>query len=179
MKALIVYGTRWGGTLAVAERITDGLKAAGWRADLVDAKDHLPSVAAYDLVVVGSGIRADKWTKETLVFLAKNSKALRERKTALFVSCSMAERKESEAKEKAKEAYLQQVADRFGLQPVSCGFFGGYMDMKQSHGILANLVVRVNGRNLRRHGLDTTGITDKRDWAEIEAWTSCLVKAVS
>ncbi len=179
MKALVVYGTRWGGTVGVAERIAEGLRTAGWRVDSVDARDHLPSVAAYDLVVVGSGIRADEWTKETLAFLAKNFKALRERKTALFVSCSMAEREESEAKEKAKEAYLLRVADRFGLQPVSCGFFGGYMDMKQSHGFLADMVVRVNGRNLRRHGLDTTGVTDKRDWAAIEAWTKDLVKAAS
>ncbi len=179
MKALVVYGTRWGGTVEVAERIAGGLGAAGWLADSVDARDNLPSVAAYDLVVVGSGIRADEWTKETLAFLAKNSEALREKKTALFVSCSMAERTESEAREKARETYLQRVADRFGLKPVSLGFFGGYMNMKRSHGFLADLIVRVNGQNLRRHGLDTVGTTDKRDWAAIEAWTKDLVKAAS
>ncbi len=179
MKALVVYGTRWGGTVDIAERIAGGLRAAGWLADSVDARDNLASVAGYDLVVVGSGIRADEWTKETLAFLAKNSNALREKKVALFVSCSMAEKIESEAKEKARGTYLQRVADRFGLKPVSQGFFGGLMNMKQSHGLLADFIVRINGRNLRRHGLDTAGITDKRDWAAIDAWTKDLVNAVS
>ena len=178
MKTLVVYGTRWGGTVDVAERIAGSFRAAGWLADSVDARDNLASIADYDLVVVGSGIRADEWTKETLAFLAKNSETLREKKTALFVSCSMAERTECDAKQNARETYLQRVADRFGLKPVSLGFFGGYMNMKQSHGFLADFIVRINGRSLRRHGLDTAGITDKRDWAAIDAWTKGLINAV-
>jgi menaquinone-dependent protoporphyrinogen IX oxidase len=170
MKALIVYGTRWGGTVAVAEKIGDELKKAGWTVDVADARSNVPAVAGYYLVVVGSGVRADQWTKETLVFLEKNAEALREKKTALFVSCSMAERKENDVREKARETYLPRVAERFGLKPMVHGFFGGYMNMKQSHGLLADLIVKVNWRNLRRHGLNTVGVTDNRDWAAIEAW---------
>jgi menaquinone-dependent protoporphyrinogen IX oxidase len=62
MKSLIVYGTRWGGTVGVAEKIAYGLKRAGWVVDVVNARSNAPEVAGYDFVVVGSGIRADQWT---------------------------------------------------------------------------------------------------------------------
>jgi menaquinone-dependent protoporphyrinogen oxidase len=177
MNALVVYGTRWGGTVGVAEKIVEGLKKAGWEVDIADAHSNVPAVAGYDLVVVGSGIRADQWTKETLNFLEKNAPELREKKIALFVSCSMAERKEPEVREKARETYLHQIAARFGLKPISYGFFCGMMNMKQSHGFLADIVVKVNWRNLQRHGLDTEGVTDHRDWTNIEAWTTGIAKA--
>ena len=123
MKALVVYGTRWGGTVSVAEKIGEALKEAGSEVAVVDAKANVPNVDSYDLVVVGSGVRADKWTKETLRFLEKNAEALKAKKTALFVSCQMADL-EGEAREKAERAYLWNVAERYGLHPVSCGFFG-------------------------------------------------------
>jgi menaquinone-dependent protoporphyrinogen oxidase len=179
MKALVVYGTRWGGTVGVAERIADGLKKAGWAVDIADARGKVPRVEGYDWVVVGSGVRADQWTKETFTFLEKNAGKLRGKKTALFVSCSMAEREEKDVREAARETYLPKVAERFGLKPVAYGFFGGYMNMKQSHGFLADLVVKVNWRNLSRHGLNTTGVTDNRDWAAIETWTAEIAKTAS
>ena len=52
MKALVVYGTRWGGTVGVAEKIGGSLREAGYTVDVVDAKKHTPTVDPYDLVVV-------------------------------------------------------------------------------------------------------------------------------
>jgi menaquinone-dependent protoporphyrinogen oxidase len=178
-KVLVVYGTRWGGTAGVAHKIADGLKKAGFSVDIANVRDNDFRVPDYDFIVVGSGIRADQWTKETLTFLKKNTEDLRKKKTALFVSCSMAERTETYVREKARRTYLQNVAERFTLKPFAYGFFGGYMNMKQSHGFLADLIVKVNGRNLRRHGLDTAGVTDNRDWTAIEAWTVEIVRAAS
>ncbi len=175
----MVYGTRWGGTIGVAERIADSLEKSGWMVDVYNARGSVPLVASYDLIVVGSGIRADQWTKETLTFLQKNADALRAKMTAMFVSCSMAERKDPHVREEARETYLPKVAERFGLKPISYGFFCGIINMKQSHGLLADLVVKLNWRNLRRHGLDTMGVTDNRDWAAIETWANDLAKAAS
>ena len=178
IRVIVVYGTRWGGTIGVAHKIADGLKGAGFEVNVANARANVPRVADYDFIVVGSGIRADQWTKETLAFLKKNAIELRKKKTAMFVSCSMAERTETIVREKARETYLPKVVERFGLRPVSYGFFGGYMNMKKSHGFLADLVVRVNGRNLRRHGLDILGVTDNRDWIAIEAWTAEIIRAI-
>jgi len=91
----------------------------------------------------------------------------------------MAERKEKDVREAARETYLPKVAERFGLKPLSYEFFCGYINMKQSHGFLADLVVKVNWRNLSRHGLNTMGITDNRDWSAIENWTVEIAKVAS
>ena len=143
MKALLIYGTRWGSTIKVAEKIGATLKAEGYCVDVVDAKQSPQNVDSYDLVIVGSGIRADKWTQETLNFIGKNAEALKTKKTALFVSCQMAGGKNG-SQEKAKKLYLEKTAEQFGLKPVGFGLFGGFLDFSKSHGLFVDILVRVN-----------------------------------
>jgi menaquinone-dependent protoporphyrinogen oxidase len=55
MKALVVYGTRYGTAAEIAAEIARVIKEEGIETDLVDArsiKDR--KVSSYDLVVVGS-----------------------------------------------------------------------------------------------------------------------------
>jgi menaquinone-dependent protoporphyrinogen oxidase len=179
MKALVVYGTRWGGTVSVAKKIGGTLKEANCTVDVVDAKTKPPTVDNYDLVVVGSGLRADKWTKETLRFLKENAHALSKKKTALFVSCLMADRETEEAQERAKRKYLLEIAEEYGLSPISYGFFGGYADFSKSHGLLVDIIIRVNRKNLLKNGLDIRKIVDTRDWNKIGAWARELVSTAS
>jgi menaquinone-dependent protoporphyrinogen oxidase len=176
MKALVVYGTRWGGTVGVAEKIGDSLREANYTVDVVDARRNPSKADLYDLVVVGSGIRADSWTKEALQFLKENAPILRIRKTALFVSCQMADRKEEEAREKAKRKYLVKISEKYGLNPISYGFFGGFMDFSKSHGLLVDIMVRVNRMKLLRNGLDVRKVYNTRDWNKIEAWAHELAR---
>ena len=172
MKALVVYGTRWGGTVAIAQKIGETLKQEGLEVTVADAKTPPETVDSYDLMVVGSGMRADKWTKETILFLEKNAPTLRHRKTALFVSCQIADRKDDDPiKEKAKKRYLTQTAQKFGLRPLAYGFFGGYMDFSQSHGLIVDIMMKVNRKKLRKGGLDQTKTLDTRNWTEIQTWT--------
>ncbi|MCW4001085.1 MAG: nitric oxide synthase [Candidatus Bathyarchaeota archaeon] len=178
MKALVIYGTRWGGTVKVAQAIGAALSDEGIPAEIVDAKDAPSDIGGYDLIVVGSGMRADKWTKESIEFLSKNKQTLQTKKTALFVSCQMADRKDQK-REEAKCQYLQKTADEHGLQPLALGYFGGYLDFSHSHGLVVDIMVRVNRKSLRRNGLDTTRIHDTRDWAGIEVWARSLAKAVN
>ena len=74
----------------------------GYTVDVVEATENPPSANGYDFVVVGSGIRADKWTKETLNFIEKNAQELRIKKAALFVNCQMANRKDEGRKKRKK-----------------------------------------------------------------------------
>ena len=170
MRALVVYGSRWGGTVAVAEEIARTLTEKGYSVDLVNAKKIIPQLATYDLIIVGSGIRADKWTKETLTFLEKNKDQLKTKRTSLFVSCQMADRPEKEVYEKARDLYLKETAQQYGLKPISYGFFGGFMDFSQSHGLIVDIMVRVNRKSLARNGLDTHRVYDTRNWSNIKAW---------
>jgi len=179
MRALVIYGTRWGGTVAIAEKISESLKEESSSVDVFNSKKSPESIACYDLVIVGSGIRADKWTKETMDFLEKNADVLKTKKTALFVSCQMADRTEIEVRESAKTKYLQKVADQFGLKPVSFGFFGGFLDFNKSHGLLVDVLIRVNRKSLRKNGLDTRKVHDTRDWGSIEVWAREVARLVS
>ena len=179
MKALVVYGTRWGGTVSVAEKIGDSLRKANYAVDVVDAKKNTLTVDPYDLIVVGSGVRADKWTKETLRFLKENANVLSGKRTALFVSCLMAYREKEEAQEKARRKYLVAIAEEYGLSPLSYGFFGGYADFTKSHGLLVDIIVRVNRKNLLKNGLDIRKVLNTRDWSRIGTWARELARAAS
>ena len=178
MKALVIYGTRWGGTTGIAEKIGDTLKKEGYIVDVLDAKLSPQSISLYDLVIVGSGMRADKWTNEALIFLEKNSPTLKTKKTALFVSCQMADRVEPEVRDKAKNQYLEKTAEQYELKPIGYGFFGGFLDFHHSHGLIVDIMVRVNRKSLAKNGLDTTKVRDTRDWAAIEAWAREIAKNV-
>jgi menaquinone-dependent protoporphyrinogen IX oxidase len=90
----------------------------------------------------------------------------------------MADRVEKEVRDKAKALYLEKVADQFDLRPVSLGFFGGFLDFSKSHGLLVDVMIRVNRKSLQKNGLDTRKVHDTRDWQEIQAWAYELVKQV-
>ena len=138
-------------------------------------RNDTPRVDLYDLIIVGSGIRADKWTKETIAFLDKNAELLATKKTALFVSCQMADG-EKEAQDKAKKLYLEKTAEQYRLKPSALGFFGGFLDFSKSHGLFVDVLIRVNRNSLRKNGLDTTKVRDTRDWQRIEAWAHDVAK---
>jgi menaquinone-dependent protoporphyrinogen oxidase len=169
LNVLLIYGTRWGGTEKVAQTIAKTLKEEGNSVDVLDAKKSPENIASYDLVIVGSGLRADKWTKESVEFIEKNAATLKIKKTALFVSCSMADRKDA-GYDVGKKRYLEDFAAQHNLSPIALGYFGGLMDFSYSHGLLVDIIVRVNRRNLRKNGLNTAKVHDTRDWAAIEAW---------
>ena len=60
MRALIVYGTRGGGTAGLAHMIATAFEREGWRADVRDAADA-PGIGDVDVVVVGGGLYAGRW----------------------------------------------------------------------------------------------------------------------
>lgn len=169
MNVLVLYGTRWSGTEKVAQTIGKAIREEGNTVDVIDAKKAPGSIDTYDLVLVGSGLRADKWTKESIEFIEKNLAVLKTKKVALYVSCSMADRKD-DGYTVGKKRYLDDFAARYGLTPIALGYFGGLMDFSYSHGLLVDVIVRVNRRNLRKNGLDTAKVHDTRDWATIETW---------
>lgn len=85
MKALIVYGTRYGTAAEIAEEIGKVMENEGVEVDLVDSRGLKDcDVSPYDLVVVGSGIKIGKWTKGSLKFLQNNEFSLLGKKVALF-----------------------------------------------------------------------------------------------
>ena len=60
MKALIVYGSKNGGTAGLAHMIATAFEREGWQTEVKDAAER-PGIGDVDVVVVGGGLYANRW----------------------------------------------------------------------------------------------------------------------
>jgi menaquinone-dependent protoporphyrinogen oxidase len=174
IKALIVYGTRYGATAGTSEEIAKVLQGEGFDVKVVNAKEEkVKDISQYDLIVVGSGMQMGRWTGEAEDFLKRFQKELVQKKVAIFVS-SMKSVPEREGKqdelEKARKIDLDDKVAKYGLHPVATGFFGGVLDFNKM-----NVITRRLGfirPQLEKDGFKEAppGVYELRDWEEIRGW---------
>lgn len=86
MKALVVYGSKRGGTQGLAEMLGDGLAEQGLAVTVRSAADKTRDLASYDLVVVGGALYANLWHKDARRFVHRNAGFLRDKPVWLFSS---------------------------------------------------------------------------------------------
>jgi menaquinone-dependent protoporphyrinogen IX oxidase len=184
-KALIVYGTRYGATASTSEEIAEVLRKDGFGVRVVNAKgEKVRDISEYELVIVGSGIQINRWTKEPEKFLKKFQKELAKKKVALFVCCGSAqplteEEEKSEAVGRARRKYLEEKAAKCNLQPVALGLFGGVYDFNRWPW-WAGKAKPMAKQQLDAAGFKETqpGIYDTRDWNAIRSWAKELAQKV-
>ena len=177
VKALIVYGTRYGATASTSEDIAEVLRQEGLDVKVVNAKkDKIKDITDYGLVIVGSGIKINKWTKEPENFIKKYQKDLAKNKVALFVCCGSAEpidAKEDKAAsiEKARTKYLEEKAAKYHLQPIALGLFGGVYNFNTMGWFFRKSMSAVKPQ-LEAAGFKETepGLYDTRDVNAIRDW---------
>jgi menaquinone-dependent protoporphyrinogen oxidase len=176
MKALVVYGTRWGTATEIAEEIRKVMINEGIETDLVNSRGLKNfDISPYDLVVVGSGIKIGKWTKSALKFLKNYKSELADKKVALFVTCGAANKEET--RQEGWEKYLKKVAaDNLVNEPVDMGLFGSVYDPDANHGLMFKMTNRFIKKDLEKQGIDVTKRQDYRDWDEIRAWSKGLAE---
>ena len=174
MKVLIAYGSRYGSTTEIAERMGENLSEAGHVVDVLNVhKEPGKSVSDYELVIVGSGIKIGQWTKEILAFLEQNEKELSDKEVAFFVSCAFI--LDPLKREEAWEKYLVQVAERYPLiEPKTLGLFGGVLD-KKKYGFGIRLLLKAMAKELNIQDVDLNKPYDFRDWEQISEWTASLL----
>jgi menaquinone-dependent protoporphyrinogen oxidase len=85
MTVLVAYASRHGATVGIAERIADGLRAAGLT---VEARsiNEIRDITPYDAVVIGSAAYMFHWLKKATAFVKRNKEVLAERPVWLFSS---------------------------------------------------------------------------------------------
>ena len=84
MNGLVVYGTRYGTAEEIAEEIFRILKDGNVDVKLFNANEIRDNdISTYDLIVVGSGIKMGKWTKESKNILKKNQNILSNKKSCV------------------------------------------------------------------------------------------------
>jgi menaquinone-dependent protoporphyrinogen oxidase len=184
-KALIVYGTRYGATASTSEEIAGGLRQEGFDVRVVNAKkDKVKDINEYELVIVGSGIQINRWTKEPEKFLKKFQKELAKKKVALFVCCGSAEPlddKTDKAKsiENARTKYLEEKAAKYNLQPIALGLFGGVYNFNKVSWLFRKFMESIKPQ-LEAAGVKQTepGLYDARDLNAICSWAKELVQRV-
>jgi len=184
-KALIVYGTRYGATASTSEEIADVLRKEGFDVRVVNAKEEkVRDIAEYELVIVGSGIQINRWTKEPEKFLKKFQKELARKRVALFVCCGSAqplteEEEKSEAIGRARRKYLEEKAGKYDLQPVALGLFGGVWDYNKMPW-WSKKAMEAERPKIEAAGFKETkpGIYDTRDWNTIRSWAKELAQKV-
>ena len=185
MKALVVYGTRYGSTANTSKIIADVLSKEGFEVSLFDLKKKkIKDIGEYDLVIVGSGIRIGKWTKEPENFLEKFQKELIKKKVAIFVCCGSAtplsddEEKVKEIEE-AKRKYLDEKAEKYGLHPISLGFFGGAYNFNKMSWFFRKTLSGIKSQ-LEEAGYRETkkGYYDLRNLDKIRKWIKNVADSI-
>ena len=195
-KALIVYGTRFGATATTAEEIAGVLRNNGLEVKVVNAKkEKVKDISSYDLIIVGSGMMIEKWTKEPEQFLEKFQKELAAKKLALFISSGAQAIIEYDKKTeefhfggktnvlegeaaigRAKRKHLEEKAARYNLKPFAMAVFGGVYDYHHMPWWSKKFMEAAKPK-LAAAGIKEVkpGLYDTRDWDAIRNWAKQLI----
>lgn len=175
-KVLIAYGTRYGSTEEISMKIADIMSKQGLEITILNTKkDKWPSLDQYDAVLIGSGIRIGKWTKEAKNFLKKNKKLLAE-KPFLGVFVSSGDASYPDKYQEAKEKYLHNIITDLGydLSKVTFEAFGGLFDMSDTSkmGWMNKKFMNMAARDDKEANLTENVYNDLRDWDQIESFAN-------
>jgi menaquinone-dependent protoporphyrinogen IX oxidase len=182
LKSLIVYGTRYGATKGTAEEIAKVLREENFDVKVINAQEEkVKDISEYGLVAVGSGVACGRWVNEAEDFLKKFRKDFENKKLALFVSSvePIAERDGNTAEvAKMHKIDLENRVSKYGLKPISMGFFGGIVDFNRMGFLTRKGMEAAFKAPLQKHGFKETAPSayDLRDWDRVRKWAKELAK---
>ncbi len=182
MKALIVYGTRYGATATTSHFVAKVLQEEGFSTFVVNAKEEkIEDISKYDLVIVCSGLQIDRWTSELEQFMSRFKKELAKKKVAMFVSSGsyaiIEHEGDAKATTRAWKKYLEDKAAKYSLKPIAIGLFGGVWDYGKM-GSITRKAMESYKKRIEAAGFKETkpGVYDTRDWEAIKIWAKNLVQ---
>lgn len=165
MKILVAYSSGYGTTREVSERIATVLREEGGVDVGVSSIDDVGTIDEFDVVVVGSSVRADKPMANVRDFFMRYNRELQQKRLAIFTVCLAASCQEG--RNKVKQEYISQITSRHPkLKPISTEAFGGKIDFDKLNPVMRQLMRRV----LEKTGVESEGTVDTRDWTFIESW---------
>lgn len=164
-RVLVAYGTKYGATAGIAEKIGQVLREAGLAVDVQPA-GQAGDPAAYGAVVLGSAVYIGRWRKEAARYLKTHEAALAQRPVWLFNSGPLGQGNAAEqAGELGFPKSLRPIADRIAVRDVAV-FFGA-VDLDR-----LNPLERWMLKNVK----SPSG--DFRDWDAIAAWAAGIAAAL-
>ncbi|MGD2248251.1 MAG: flavodoxin domain-containing protein [Candidatus Methanofastidiosia archaeon] len=182
-KVLIAYGSRFGCTKEVSQKIGNILKDQGIEPEIVNLRKtkskNWPKLDQFDGVLIGSGIKIGRWTKEPKSFMKKNKDVLNSTKVGMFV-CSGAAAVD---KNHAQKEYLEKVMNEVGVKAQVYDAFGGVMDLSEDSplGFLDKKMLKTGAKEMTKDsGIEIKDgeKTDFRDWDQITKFAQEFARLV-
>ncbi|KYK36866.1 MAG: hypothetical protein AYK19_00815 [Theionarchaea archaeon DG-70-1] len=183
---LIAYGSRFGCTEEVSQEIAKMLEKEGIDSRLLNLRKtkakEWPSIEEFDGILVGSGVKIAKWTKEPKTFLEKYKEEFnrKEKILGMFVCCASA----AADYDYAKKEYLEKVMETIGITADIYDAFGGVLDLSKSSrmGFLDKKMLKMAAKQMQEEKgvrIEENEKNDLRDWDQIQRFAgefAALVK---
>jgi menaquinone-dependent protoporphyrinogen oxidase len=176
-KILVAYGSRYGCTKEIAQKIGDIFEDEGFECHVINLKEarkkNWPLIDVYKGVVVGSGIQISQWVKESKQYIKEIAEELNKGriKYALFVSAGSA----SVDSGKAKIMYIDKFVEKLNLRhPDMSAAFAGVMDFSEESnlGKIKKEALKLAAKEMSKEredlNYDYHSCNDLRDWVVIE-----------
>jgi len=136
MKALIVYGSKNGGTAGLAHMIATAFEREGWQTEVKDAAER-PGIGDVDVVVVGGGLYANRWVPSVRHWVRQHTATLQNVPVWFFSSGPLDDT--ARAGDIAPVAGVAKLARAVEISGHMT--FGGYLD-KHPKGFIASRMAR-------------------------------------
>jgi menaquinone-dependent protoporphyrinogen oxidase len=171
-KVLVAYGSKYGATAEIAEKIGEVLREAGLAVDVMSA-DQAGDATTYNAFIIGSGVYMGQWKKDAVNFVLANEKALAEKPVWIFSSGPTGET------EKVENAFMNEanlpkklldVAAR--IKPRGIVIFKGAVQSEKLRGFTKWIIKRVENSK------EETTLGDFRDWPAITAWAKQIAASL-
>ncbi len=179
-RILIVYKTRYGATEEVSLKFKEVLEQNGFSVDLVNLKTRKPSrIDGYSGILLGSGIRMGRWTKEAKKFLKNNVSTFNSTKVQVGIFLCSGEAADPETRPEAIEKYLKNIFSDFGLElgdHILYDAFGGVYDLSDTSKLswfmkrMMNMAADEDPIMVRDQRVDA------RDWDQINKFINRFMK---
>jgi menaquinone-dependent protoporphyrinogen oxidase len=165
VKVLVAYGSKYGATREIAEKIGQTITQEGLLVDVISA-EKVKNIVDYQAVVIGSAAYIGGWRKEVTNFVKKHEKALAERPVWIFSSGPV------EKGDPVKllqgwlyPKFLKPVIDR--IKPRDITVFHGVINAGKINFIEKQMMKMVKAEP-----------DDYRDWEAITRWAKGIAEVV-